>query len=502
MDINQLSAQLAQLVAGGGGEAAARGALAGQTQDLIKALQASNYQTDVATLSGGGALGIQSLDTAMKTVVQENEHFVLFNQLRKPKATNIVDEYTRQTGIGGFLGGSVNSQMGVVRSATGEYQREVGYVKFLMTLRQVGYILTLGNNIADAEAVEEMNGAKQLLTDAEYLLFHGNAAASPLQFDGIFTQLEAEVNAGRMSSDHIIDLQGAKLDSVEAMTKVSAAVAAYGSWGKVTDIYMPNSVQIDLNMGLDPAFRWTNGNGNTPVIGAHVEGIRLQNGVLKTHMDTFIHDYQHPMASPFEVTYSAEAAALSALNPTSVTANASSSDASSQFTSSRAGNYYYAVASIDKDGKGFSQVVKTTSTTVAAGKKVVLTISASGAGTESGYAIYRSRQDGTNNTNDFRLVKIIPVTAGGTTTFTDLNRDIPGTTQVPLLNMGQGADAIDWRQFNPMTKIPLPFGIGGIPVYSWFQFLFGYLRITKPKHHGLIKNILPASATWRPHTGE
>jgi hypothetical protein len=28
--------------------------------------------------------------------------------------------------------------------------------------------------------------------------------------------------------------------------------------------------------------------------------------------------------------------------------------------------------------------------------------------------------------------------------------------------------------------------------------LFGYLRITKPKHHGFIKNVLPKNATWRP----
>jgi hypothetical protein len=69
---------------------------------------------------------------------------------------------------------------------------------------------------------------------------------------------------------------------------------------------------------------------------------------------------------------------------------------------------------------------------------------------------------------------------------------------VPCLNMNPASDAIGWRQFQPMTKIPLPFGIGGMPVMSWFQFLFGYLRITKPKHHGFIKNVLPKNATWRP----
>lgn len=470
-------------------------------EELQKALQASSYQTDVSTLTGGGALGVQSLDTAMKTTIQENEHFVLFNRLARTNATNIVDEYTRQSSVGGFLGGSTNSQMGVVRAAQGEYSREVGLVKFLMSLRQVGYVLNIGKNIVEATAVEERNGALQLLTDAEYLLFHGNAGASPTQFDGIFSQLDAEIAAGNMDADRVIDMNGAKLDTVEPFSKVNVAVSRYGSWGRSTDVYLPNSVQNDLNMGLDPAFRWVPQGNNTPMIGGHVEGIRLQNGVLKTNMDTFLHDEAHPMVSPFEVNYASIAAANAAFKPTSVTVDASANDAASQFSGSRAGNYYWAVAAIGANGEGLTQVVKTAQTAVAAGKKAVLTITASAAGTESGYAVYRSRQDGTNATTDFRLVKIISK-AGATTTFTDNNRDIPGTVQVPLLNLGASADAIGWRQFQPMTKIPLPFGVGGVPVISWFQFLFGYLRITKPKHHGYIKNVLPSQAQWRPHTGE
>lgn len=469
--------------------------------ELQKALQASNYQTDVATLTGGGALGVQSLDTAMKTTIQENEHFTLFNRLARTNATNIVDEYVRQNGVGGFLGGSTNTQMGVVRAAQGDYSREIGLVKFLMSMRQVGYVLNIGKNITEATAVEERNGALQLLTDANYLLYHGNAAASPTQFDGIFAQLDAAIAAGKMSSDNVVDMDGAKLNSVEPFSKVNTAVSRYGSWGRSTDVYLPNSVQNDLNMGLDPAFRWTPQGQNTPMIGGHVEGIRLQNGVLKTFMDTFIHDEAHPMVSPFEVAYSAVAAGNVAFKPQSVTVDASTSDASSKFSSTRAGNYYYAVAAIGPNGEGMTQVVKSSQTLIAAGKKAVLTITASAANTESGYAIYRSRQDGTNATTDFRLVKVI-AKSGSTTTFTDLNRDIPGTISVPLLNMAPGADAIGWRQFQPMTKIPLPFGVGGQPVISWYQFLFGFLRTTKPKHHGYIKNILPSTATWRPHSGE
>lgn len=496
MDINALMQQFAG--AAPGGAAVLGGSQGGASEELLKALQASNYQTDVSTLTGGGALGVQSLDTAMKTTVQENEHFTLFNRLQSTSATNIVDEFVRQSSVGGFLGGSTNSQMGVVRSAQGEYSREVGMVKFLMTLRQVGYVLNIGKNITDATAVEERNGALQLLTDAEYLLFHGNADACPTQFDGIFAQIDKEIAAGEMSGDNVVDLQGAKLDSVEAFSKINVAVSRYGSWGRSTDVFMPNSVQNDLNSGLDPAYRWIPQGGNTPMLGGHVEGIRLQNGVLKTNMDTFIHDEENPMVYPFEVFNPAIATANAAFKPQALTGDATASATDSQFTSARAGNYYYAVAAVGKDGQGMTQAVVSAQIAVAAGKSVVLTITGSTSGSESGYAIYRSRQNGTNGIKDLRLVKVIKKT-GATTTFTDLNRDIPGTVAVPLLNLAPNADAIGWRQFQPMTKIPLPFGIGGVAQYSWFQFLFGYLRITKPKHHGYIKNILPSNAKWRPH---
>ena len=502
MDAQALLQQFAGMQPGG---APALGGSAGGSLealgDLKKALEASSYQTDVASLTGGGALGVQSLDTAMKTTIQENQHFTLFNRLQSTNATNIVDEYSRQTNVGGFLGGSTNSQMGVVRSAQGEYSREVGMVKFLMTLRQVGYVLTVGKNIAEPVALEERNGALQLLTDANYLLYHGNSDANPTQFDGIINQVEKEVLAGTISGDNIVDLDGGRLDSVDPFSAINTAASRYGSWGRSTDVFMPNSIQTDLNKYLDPSFRWTNNGNNTPLIGGHVEGIRLTSGTLKTNMDTFIQDEENPMVYPFEVFNSAIAVRNSAYKPVSATVDAADSDAASKFSASRAGNFYYAVAGIGAGGEGLTEVVKSSQTSIAAGKKAVVTIAASASGSESGYAIYRSRQNGTNVTNDFRLVKIIKRT-GSSTVFTDLNRDIPGTVTVPVLNLATGADAIGWRQFQPMTKIPLPFGIGGIPQYSWFQMLFGYCRISKPKHHGFIKNILPTSAKWRPFTAE
>ena len=493
-----------QQIAGAGGAGMAPGVSLGgnlqQFEDLQKALTATTYETNVANLTGGSALTVQSLDTALKATVQENDHFVLFNRLQSTNATNIVDEYIRQTNVGGWLGGSTNSQMGVVRAATGEYSREVGYVKFLMQLRQVSHVLNIGKNIVEAISAEEMNGAKALLTDAEYLLFHGDADASPTQFDGIFAAIDKAIAAGDSTADRIYDMNGAKLDSVEPFSEVNVAVSGYGSWGRISDVYLPISVQNDLNMGLDPAFRWSTQSGQEIKLGGQVTGVKLTNGVMMTNQDTFLHDEASPMVKPFEVTQAATATANAAFKPQTL-AGVTASDASSRFTGTRIGNYYYAVEAIGPNGEGMSQVTKSAQVSVASGEKVTLTITASAANSETGYRIFRSKQNGTNTTADFRLMAVVKK-AGGTTTYVDLNRDLPGTVKVPLLNLSTGADAIGWRQYQSMQKISLPFGVGGMAVHSWFQFLFGYLRVTKPKHHGYIKNILPKNATWRPFTAE
>ena len=168
-------------------------------------------------------------------------------------------------------------------------------------------------------------------------------------------------------------------------------------------------------------------------------------------------------------------------------------DAASQFTALQAGNYYYAVVGVN--AAGGSTIVKSSVQAVAAGQKCTLTITRSAGAQETGYIVYRSRLNGTNGTTDFREMVRIPV-AGATTTYVDLNQNIPGTTKAFILNMAQGGGAISWRQFLPMLKFPLyPTVSATVP---WAQLLFGYLRLTKRRHHVAIKNILPNGSTWKP----
>jgi len=479
-----------------------------EVAELQKALTAG-YGTDVAGLSGGGALRVQSLDKVMQSTIQENSDFKLFNRLSKPKAGATVDEWTEQNSIGGFLGGSTNTETGIINDATGGYNRRVGLVKYLMTRRQVSLVTTLQNAIADAESIEYSNGALQLLSDAEFFMFEGDSAVVPTEFDGIYAQMVQGVASGQVDGTHVIDAQGQSLASINLLNKASATIRGFGNFGKATDIFMSMNTQADFDNNLDPAFRvaLSNAPNGGVMIGAPVVGIRTSGGNIATNDDVFIRDDN--MQQPFEVRYPPVAISQAGIAPASVAITVAN-DVASQFGATQAGNYFWLICGVNANGQSTGFV--TAQTAVAAGKSASLAITGSALssanGGETGYVLYRSRQNGGNvvgavgsadGVSDFREMCRVARAgqgAGGVTTYVDQNRDIPGTSKAYVLNLGAAAHAINWRQLLPMLRFNLyP---TNSPVIPWAQLLFGYLRITKRKHFVVIKNILPANAAFRP----
>jgi hypothetical protein len=472
----------------------------GDVAALQKALEAG-YGTDVSALTGGAALRIQSLDTTMQATIQENQHFRLFNRLPKPKAGATVDEWTEQSGVGGFLGGSTNTETGNISSATGDYNRRVGLVKYLMTQRSVSFVQTLQNTITDSQAVEYQNGALQLLSDAEFLSFEGDSSVVPTEFDGIYAQMMQGVASGQVDPRNVIDARGETLSSVKWVNQAAAQIAGFGNFGTPTDLFMSLAVQADFDTGLDPAFRVPLNDvpGGGTSLGAPVVGIRTSHGNIATQPDVFVRDSD--LQVPFEVKYPDVAAAQATIKPSSVVGTPAN-NAGSKFAAAQAGNYYYYVTGVNAAGQSVG--VTSAQVAVAAGQGVSLAIGRSATGKETGYIIYRSRLNGGNavlgaadgDPSDFREMCRIPASGGATTTYIDNNLDIPGTTRAYILNLARGATALTWRQLLPMIKFDLfPTNSAIVP---WAQLLFGYLRISKRRHHAVITNILPTSYTWRP----
>ena len=193
--------------------------------------------------------------------------------------------------------------------------------------------------------------------------------------------------------------------------------------------------------------------------------------------------------------YAAVAAANVGFMPTGVVPTPGAGGADSAWTASQAGNYYYFVTGINQNGE--STGVLTAQVAVAAGQQVSLAIGASAGGTETGYVIYRSRQNGSSDLSDLREMDRVPKAGNSaTTTYIDNNRMLPGSTSAFVLNLLPSDHAIAWRQFLPMMKIPM--AAVNSPIIPWLQMICGYLRITKRAQHAAIVNIVPNSAKWKP----
>lgn len=483
---------LDQILLNAGGGETVTGSFGEQELTQLQKSLTAGYGSDTSQLTGGSAMRIQSLDTTMQATVQDNKHFVLFNRLAKPSATATVDEWTEQSSVGGFLGGSTNTEIGAATETEGEYQRQVGQVKYLSTYRKVSMVLNAGNNIVSAQAAEAANGAKQLLTDIEYLAYEGDDTVVPTEFAGIRRQIEA-----LGSSDHIIDMFGQPLNSMEPISQAAATIFGFENFGTATDLFTSVAVQTDLNNHLDPAFRVAlNSQGSNIVLGTAVEAVKTSFGDVKTNQDVFIRDEK--MKLPFEIRKGKHpliAANNNVYKPQAVAANAvAAGGPQSKWGAAQAGNYYYLVTGVTSAGQ--STGVLTSQVAATAGGKVTLTITGSSSGQETGYVIYKSRLNGTNNLSDLRELCRIPKQQGGQTVWDDLFLDVPGSTTAYVLNMNPSDHAISWKQYMPMFKIPM--AAVNSPIIPWLQMVCGYLRITKRRQHIVIKNIVPSGALWKP----
>jgi hypothetical protein len=453
-------------------------------EGLRKAIE-SGYETNLPDLTGAGAVRMQSIDPVLQSVITANQNFVLFNRLPKPSAIATIDEWMELNSIGGFPGGTFNSELGNIAAGQGNYQRRVGRVAYQMTRCEISLVaMTQSSHIA-LKAQENANGTFRLLEDSEIGCFEGDSTVVPEQFDGIYKQL---VDLG--SADHIIDAEGHPLTSVEPIAQAAAVIAGRGNYGRPTDLLVSPIVGADMDTNFDPAMRVALNNGQPAQRGTPMRGIVTAQGDVALSRDIYIRDENYQ--TPFEVTYPALATA-NTYAPQAVS-GATASDASSKFGATHAGNYYYLVTGINKNGESIG--TKSAQIAVAAGDKVTLSITASVTGTETGYVIYRSRKNGTNATTDFRCMGKVAKAAGGTTTYADLNREIPGTSKAFLLNLDSAATAIVWRQMLPLSEFALyPTSQAVVP---WAILHMGYLRISKRRHHVVIKNIGPSNAAWKP----
>jgi hypothetical protein len=442
-----------------------------EVSDLRKALTAGQDINAPGVAAGEGfPLRVESLENTLKVITYKMDDVRLWQAVTKLPAFNTVEEYNRLESYGSGVAAFI-SEGDLPSSDDSTYRRQYAVIKYVGTTRAVTHVMSLirpahGNVIAQ----ETVNGMAWLLKQIERAMFFGDSSMIPVQWDGL---LKLITDGAPNPTLNIIDLRGKPLTE-DILNDGCLVVKTEPNFGRATDLYCADGAFSDLAKQFYPAERvnlppagWQQG-----MVGLNIQGFYSQFGPIKFNPDLFI------QFGPLVGTGAIGATGVPSA-PTESVAPAAAPTAGSLFTASDAGDYIYQVRAINRYGKS-APVTMTTLVGLASGDGVTMTV-ADGATAGTAFDVYRTNAGGAAATA--RYMKTV-ARSGATTAITDLNADIPGTSQAFLIQ--QNLEYFSFKQLAPAVKIPLATIDTSI---RWMQLLYGAPVVYAPGKSVIYKNV-------------
>lgn len=424
--------------------------------------------------TGASALRAYSIDATLRTVSYTQKQIKFWNRITRVPAYSTVEEYAKIEDYGNSFAGAFTNAGALPTAHDSNFSRENKSVKYLGTTRAVQHPATLVRTAATDSliATEQVNGTIFLLGVIERSLFDGDPSVIPQEWAGLGYELEAE-HASNPLKNLVIDMRGAALSRADLN---DGATVVLNNYGVPSAFYSDLLTMSDLNVLYQDSQRFNDGNsGANP--GIAQEKYRYMPGQFFDFVpDVFI----RRDATPQTVVLTG---APGAPEIDSATAGAVGGGEVSQFD---AVDVSYKVSAVVASGESLPSALE--DVTVTAGQKVTIVISQPNANTyaATGFRIYRKDPGQAN----YVLLKSIPVSVGATTTFTDLNENLPGTANAYLIQ--EDSQNIAFKQLAPFTKIPLATIDASI---RWMQLLYGVPILFTPTKNVMFKNVGRRSGT-------
>lgn len=420
----------------------------GEIQTLMKALEAQQGVTDVANLTGVGALQPQSLESTLALLTFQDKHLTLWKDVPKGNAASTLEEYSVQTGYGqegGWVG-----QMETPLEADPTAKRKFSTVSYCRQLWKISDVAGMVQTIQDAEVWAKQAAALRNLRTINRTLYSGNRLMIPESVDGF-----ESVIRGNGSADHVIDLRGA-LPSQQTFDNIAELLTANFGNPDGAGIYCsPGGIntmsQILKQNGGATVQRIIQGtvdqNGATS-IGFGIKAVHTPFGTMIPKSDIFIaSEYEgrtvpkRPNPSNPEQLIEGKTSVRAPDSPTIAVAVVAPTVTNSKWLNTgmrpAAATYNYRVAAGNRFGLSKASGTVTgqnAGANVLANGAIDVTITpaASGNFPATFYEIYSEQVAGSG---DFRFVTRVPDSGAATTVFRDLNRYIPGTTKMFVLDL-------------------------------------------------------------------
>jgi hypothetical protein len=468
------------------------GASMEELQNLNKALDAqaiTGRDTANSTTAGGAALKVESLDKTLKVITFSESNIKLWKMIPKKTAYNTVEEFNQLASYGNDRGGSLlEGELPSNEDST--YIRRSQLVKFYGVTKSVTHPMSLVNTQASVGNIVERevkNGTLWILRKVNKALTRGNSAIIPTEFNGLYAQhAQNDLFSTKdqyYNSEVVVDLRGAPLTEVYIERGAEAIVENYGV---ATHLIAPPAV-------LSKFVASFYGNKFIPInsdavrageVGQAVQTFQSQYGPIKLEWDVFMNP-EKPRTLAESATDTKAPLPIVVDGTTPIAVN---TDATSKWVSADAGNYLYAVASVNRFGESALTALSSTVVAAVAGSSIDLkfTAAVSDPNPATGFTIYRSNKGATTgggaNATFYPLFQISTAELGtgfdgtGANVVRDKNRILPSTANALLIQ--NDSETFEFAQLAPLMKMDLAIIS---PAYRFMIMLYGTPLLYAPK---------------------
>lgn len=473
---------LAHYAVGGSGESSAA-----EMAELQKAMTAGTQtgRETAGVLNTGQSLKVESLENTLRSLTFKESDIKMWKMIPKLPAFNTVEEYNMLVEYGEG-GNSFTNEGELGEESDTKYIRSAQHVKYMSRVKAITHPMQLVNVMGgDVTQNQVKAGTLEMLRDVNQAIIYGDSNVVSQQFNGIFKQQKDAFSTLEQwyTSEVVVDCKGKTLKDIQVE---QAALALVENHAEGSLLMAPPSVLSGFNEQYKESKRiQTGGAGVTNTGGLQTNTFLSQFGQINLDYDKFLTSSLPKTTLKAATSSKAPAAPIA----DATTPKALVTDATTKF-GGFLGDYYYAVAAINRFGESALTVLGNAKINVTAGNSVSLKFtSGGGANPATGYKIYRTEANPVGTAADATYYPLYSVSANelanghdviGTTspagTVLDKNRFVANTENAFLIEPTQ--EVFSFKQLAPLMKMDL--AING-PASRFTILLYGTPIVYAPK---------------------
>jgi hypothetical protein len=471
--------------------------------NIKKAFEAntsSNGASPFIDGSPGSTLSRQSLDTTFVALVSSDADFKFMKQVPRRDVKQVLVEYNRNISHGGgWYRSSYIGQSDEPSFQDAVLERKFNEMNYLAEAFSFNKPSEMIESVQDPEVVQSNAALRRLTESLSRNIWFGNRNLNPL------SQMGFEQTISAQGSEFVYDCRG-QLPTTDVFKEYSSIIRSK-YFGVANEIWMHPSTrtlfdQTYENLGKTIVYQNQSQNPASVMLGNIIPGINDSNSkdqMLLFKDDIWMDRHSWDVPKAWDSISQAFVEAPVGENPPNTptfTLTVNNLVAGSKFTASDVGDYIYRVAAGGADHKSWSAATVITPASVAtigaAGDAVDIVITPAGTGhPASKFCIFRSIAP---DSTTVRYMGEIAKSLGPTTTYTDLNENIPGTTIMILGDFNsRGNDDTRTHVLSELLapfKTLFPYGAGGkLRMRLGMIEYYAVLQLLAPEKFVVFKNV-------------